>query len=199
VKRFYILAALILLIVAALLYLIFMRRIIFPPSITRPGATPTSIVIHWGARTKTSGCTVRGSLQDPSCTPGDILPGITTAQVCQSGYASSVRSVTTRIKNKVYAEYGIKKRKPKQYEIDHLVNLSIGGSNDITNLWPQAAKPAPGFPQKDRVENYLRNQVCTGKISLQEAQIEIATNWLAVYNRMPKREKTPALNDPGEP
>ncbi len=38
----------------------------------------------------------------------------------------------------------------------------------------------------DQVENYLHDQVCKGTISLQEAQTEIATNWLAVYNQMGK-------------
>jgi hypothetical protein len=27
--------------------------------------------------------------------------------------------------------------------------------------------------------------VCSGALSLKQAQTEIATNWLAVYNRMP--------------
>ena len=39
--------------------------------------------------------------------------------------------------------------------------------------------------EKDKVENYLHDQVCSGAMPLSEAQKEIATNWLAVYNRMP--------------
>jgi len=35
------------------------------------------------------------------------------------------------------------------------------------------------------VENYLHDQVCSGAMSLQDAQTQIATNWLAVYHRMP--------------
>lgn len=61
-----------------------------------------------------------------------------------------------------------------------------GGSNNIANLWPEAASPKPGFHEKDQIENYLHDQVCSGAIPLKQAQIEIATNWLAVYNRMPK-------------
>ncbi len=70
--------------------------------------------------------------------------------------------------------------------MDHLVSLELGGSNDIANLWPEAANPTPGFHQKDQVENYLHDQVCSGAISLSEAQVEIATDWLSVYQRMPK-------------
>jgi hypothetical protein len=95
-----------------------------------------------------------------------------------------VRNVPTSEKNQVYAEYGIKTRTTGQYEVDHLVSLELGGSNDIANLWPEAASPKPGFHEKDKVENYLHDQVCSGAIPLKQAQIEIATNWLAAYQRM---------------
>lgn len=156
------------------------------------GTTPTAntntstTAPQWGVQTKTSSCTVNGPLQDPACSPGDIFPNVTKDQVCQSGYASSVRNVPTSVKNKVYAEYNIKSHTTGQYEVDHLVSLELGGSNDISNLWPEAANPKPGFHEKDKVENYLHDQVCSGTISLQKAQIEIATNWLNVYNQMPQ-------------
>jgi hypothetical protein len=88
------------------------------------------------------------------------------------------------LKDKVYEEYTIRSHATGQYEVDHLVSLQLGGSNDSANLWPEAASPKPGFHEKDSVENYLHAQVCSGAISLQEAQIEIATNWLGVYNRI---------------
>jgi hypothetical protein len=140
----------------------------------------------WGKQTKTSGCRVNGALQDQACTPGDIFPNATADNICQSGYASSVRNVPESEKNQVYAEYGIASHTPGQYEVDHLVSLELGGSNDISNLWPEAASPKPGFHEKDKVENYLHDQICAGKISLQEAQIQIATNWLDIYNNMVK-------------
>ncbi len=96
-----------------------------------------------------------------------------------------MRNVPTSEKNQVYAEYGITHHSTGQYEVDHLVSLELGGSNDIANLWPEAASPKPGFHEKDKVENYLHAQVCSGAMSLKEAQIKIATNWLDVYNQMP--------------
>ncbi len=151
-----------------------------------PNATPTSAAIHFGVQTKTSGCMAHDALQDSACTPGAIFPNVTQQQVCTSGYARSVRNVPTSEKNVVYAEYGITHHTTGQYEVDHLVSLELGGSNDIANLWPEAASPKPGFHEKDKVENYLHDQVCSGAISLHDAQIQIATNWLTVYNRMPQ-------------
>ena len=148
-------------------------------------ATDTTSTQHqFGVQTKTSGCQAHNGLPDSACTPGAIFPDATTDKICVSGYASSVRNVPTSEKDQAYAEYGITSHYTGQYEVDHLVSLELGGSNDISNLWPEAANPTPGFHQKDRVENYLHDQVCSGKIALHDAQVEIATNWLQVYQQM---------------
>lgn len=156
------------------------------PSVSTPG-TNAGGVPHWGVQTKTSGCVAHDGLADSACTPGAILATGTKDAICQSGYSHSVRNVPTSEKDQVYAEYGIASHGPGQYEVDHLVSLELGGSNDISNLWPELASPKPGFHEKDKVENYLHAQVCSGAIDLQKAQIEIATNWLAVYNSMPTK------------
>ena len=62
-------------------------------------------------------------------------------------------------------EYGITSHAPGQYEVDHLVSLELGGSNDIANLWPELASPKPGFHEKDKVENYLHAQVCSALLA----------------------------------
>lgn len=142
---------------------------------------------QFGVQTKTSGCAASGGLPDSACTPGAIFTDATKDKICQSGYASSVRNVPTSEKDQAYEEYGIASHSSGQYEVDHLVSLELGGSNDIANLWPELASPTPGFHQKDQVENYLHDQVCSGAISLATAQQEIATNWLAVYHSMPSQ------------
>jgi hypothetical protein len=146
---------------------------------------------QFGVQTKTSGCLARSAMPDPACTPGALMPGVTKSQICRSGYASSVRNVPQSKKDRAYAEYGVTHHFPGQYEVDHLVSLELGGSNDTANLWPEAASPTPGFHQKDRVENYLHDQVCRGAISLRQAQIEIATNWMQVYRQMPRSTRAP--------
>jgi hypothetical protein len=160
------------------------------------GVSP-STVPDWGMQTKKTDCQVNGPLQDKACTPGDIIKTATKAQICTQGYARRVRNVPQSEKNQVYAEYGIMSHRPGQYEVDHLVSLELGGSNDISNLWPEAASPKPGFHEKDKVENYLHNQVCSGSMSLAQAQIAIATNWLDVYNNMPANSKNGSSSQDG--
>ncbi len=150
---------------------------------TGTGGT-TSTAHQFGVQTKTSGCQALNGLPDSACTPGAIFPDATKDKICVTGYASSVRNVPQSEKDQVYAEYGITSHYAGQYEVDHLVSLELGGSNDISNLWPEAASPKPGFHEKDKVENYLHDQVCSGAVSLQQAQIEIATDWLQVYQQM---------------
>jgi hypothetical protein len=148
---------------------------------TAQGATPDR---PFGPRTKDSGCTVHDALPDSACTPGAIFPDVTADKVCQRGYSSSVRNVPAEVSREVYREYGIVERTTGEFEVDHLEALELAGSNDIANLWPEAAEPRPGFHEKDQVENYLHDQVCGGVMSLPEAQRAIASNWLDVYERL---------------
>lgn len=148
-----------------------------------PGGGAPAKAIQWGVQQKTSGCVMNGKNPDQACTPGAIFP-VAADEVCKSGYSKGVRNVSQAEKDQVYAEYGITSRSSGEYEVDHFVSLELGGSNDISNLWPEPAEPRPAFHEKDSVENYLHEQVCSGAITLQEAQREIATDWLAVYQRM---------------
>ncbi len=134
-------------------------------------------------RTKTSGCLVNGSYPDHACTPGAVF-SVTADEVCTPGYSSGVRSVSESTKNQVYTEYGIQTHSTGEYEVDHFISLELGGSNDIANLFPEAAEPSPGFHEKDKVENYLHQQLCSGSMTLSEAQREISTDWVSVYRSM---------------
>ncbi len=144
-----------------------------------PSSTPAI-----GTRIKDSNCTAQGSLPDKQCTPGAVFEQATVADICVSGYTKTVRNVPGSLKHKVYAEYGVTHHSPGEYEVDHLIALELGGSNDIANLWPEPAEPQPGFHQKDEVENYLHQEVCSGRMDLRKAQALIANDWLDVYKQM---------------
>jgi hypothetical protein len=132
--------------------------------------------------TKTSGCTSNGPLPDPDCSPGAIFASSTVEDICTPGYSSSVRNVSVSLKKKIYGEYGLTYPQPTgSYEVDHIIPLELGGSNDRANLYPEAAEPAPGFHEKDIVEDYLHQEVCAGHIELSAAQQQIANDWIAVY------------------
>ena len=156
-------------------------------SATQVSASPAGlVVVHDPGHvtgTITGTCHYRdgGKLPDPRCTPGAIDPAVTQANIhrtiCVSGYTAKVRpsaGQTDRFKYKVaYPAYGTPKR--KKTELDHLVSLELGGSNDAANLWPESP-PTPN--PKDKVENALHRAVCEGRVTLAAAQQAIARDWL---------------------
>ena len=138
-----------------------------------------------GVVQKTTGCQVTGSLPDSACTPGAVFPNAAPAAICVPGYTKQVRSVSVKLKKQIYTAYGLAYPPPTgTYELDHLVPLALGGSNDAANLFPEAASPTPGFKEKDVVEVYLYQEMCAGHIQQAAAQVQIASNWLAVYQAL---------------
>lgn len=134
-------------------------------------------------------CHARGPLPDATCTPGAVRT-IDTATVCKRGSSKAARNVTAATKRDVIRAYGRRGTGcGKACEVDHLISLELGGSNDPKNLWPELYAPTPGAHQKDVVENWLHAEVCAGRKSLTEAQHEIASNWIAVYDAMTSAQR----------
>ena len=116
-------------------------------------------------------------------TPGAIIPEATKSVICVPGYTKTVRNVPARLKLQVFKEYNTN-RKADRYEIDHLISLELGGSNEIKNLWPESytTKPLNAY-KKDALENRLHKMICSGEITLKEAQDSIAKDWVSLYNK----------------
>lgn len=121
-------------------------------------------------------------------TPGATDPRVTqdniAETICVAGWTKTVRppsNVTNPIKLRMMRSRGLPDA-PSAYELDHLIPLDLGGCPDCkTNLWLEPYEPMPGARQKDKVENYLHRQVCSGAITLQEAQRQIAMDWYKLY------------------
>lgn len=142
-------------------------------------------VLSLDPRTRSAHCMLRGASPDHACTPGAVFPGVTMEKICVPGYSKTVRSVSTKLRKAVFAEYGISYPQPRgAFEVDHFIPLALGGNNDIANLFPQPAEPIPGFHEKDVVEIYLYEEVCAGRAALQAAQEEVSNDWLAIYDKL---------------
>nr|MDQ6907884.1 HNH endonuclease [Chloroflexota bacterium] len=86
--------------------------------------------------------------------------------------------------------YGIP-NEPGKHEVDHFISLELGGSNMVTNLWPEpyVTSDAPntiGAHEKDKVENALHAEVCAGRMTLPQAQETIRTDWYAYFLKIAK-------------
>jgi hypothetical protein len=82
------------------------------------------------------------------------------------------RSVESSLKNRIINEYDrelgfdIKKMNRGDFKIDHFIPLSIGGSNNETNLWPQHKSV---FKYSDPLESKAFELLQRGKIKQVEA------------------------------
>ena len=132
-------------------------------------------------------------LPDSKLTPGMTDPAVTQANIqttiCVSGYTATVRpptSYTNRLKSDQLNDpkYRYKDRVLADYEEDHLVPLELGGNpRDPKNLWPELYAGVNGARVKDQLEDRLKRLVCSGVVSLQEAQAAFAANWMTAYRK----------------
>jgi hypothetical protein len=117
-------------------------------------------------------------LASPTLTPGALNPDVTQATIrstiCVRGWTATVRpptDYTSTLKMQQLREYGLR-GPPSGYQEDHLISLELGGNpTDPRNLWPE---PYPRASDVDRVENELNAKVCSGELSLADAQREEA-------------------------
>jgi hypothetical protein len=107
-------------------------------------------------------------------TPGVLNPDVTQATIaetiCKQGWTKTIRppsDYTTELKRKQMRAYG-RAGSLSGFQEDHLISLELGGHpTDPRNLWPQ---PYPRAADVDQEENRLNDLVCSGQISLAEAQ-----------------------------
>lgn len=126
-------------------------------------------------------------LPDPKCTPGAINPDVrqdTIGQtICKSGWTSTIRppaSYTDKLKIQQIKQYGYSDTNPHDYEEDHYLPLEAGGNpTDPRNLWPEPHYGIRGTTSfdKDKVENRVKEAICSGQVTLTDAQHAMLTNW----------------------
>jgi hypothetical protein len=110
----------------------------------------------------------------PALTPGALNPDVTQANIattiCARGWTKTIRpptEYTDALKLRQLREYGLS-GDPSEFQEDHLISLELGGDpRDARNLWPE---PYPRAREVDAIENELNARVCSGEMSLADAQ-----------------------------
>lgn len=119
---------------------------------------------------------------DPLLTPGSFLP-VTVDQLCDPEYYQKIERSSPTQREQVCHLYGISSYPYHEYRMDYLIPLGLGGTSDIENIWPQPIKGQWNCHDKDLLEQKLRELVCSGQLPLEQAQKEIATDWIAAYQK----------------
>ena len=120
-------------------------------------------------------------LPNPKLTPGATVK-VKKDDLCGS-YEPADRSIPISLKRKVFDLYGFRTENSIPHNIDHLIPVSLGGSNSIENLWPQPLSGEWSYNHKNKLERRLRKLVCKGELDLEKAQQEISKDWVSAYKR----------------
>jgi hypothetical protein len=157
-------------------------------------------------------------LPDPRLTPGDFLTNVPVETILRVGYTAGywrngtnwvskkdhrkgdvpVRQVTEKSHRECFARYGMlaiynDPKKRSHYEDDHVGSLELGGSNSISNRFPQSYVIYRwNAHAKDRLENKMRDLLRlelaehghdAATSMLHQFQHEICTNWVSAFKQ----------------
>jgi len=130
---------------------------------------------------------------DKLLTPGNALK-ISVSELCNSDYVKTIKPIHKARVMYVFNRYNIDYTNRSQYKLDHLIPVSLSGSNSVLNLWPlkycskaNARKHlCAGAREKKVVEDALRISVCNDVITIEQAQKIMVTDWYEEYMKIRK-------------
>jgi hypothetical protein len=117
--------------------------------------------------------------QERAPVPGQVDTRVTqstiTSTICEPGYTTKVRpprkftdAIRRRLVNGLPGS-------SQDYELYQLIPLGLGGHpTSANNLWVQAWQEAAS---KDRDELWLHREVCSGRMTLEQAQRDMLATW----------------------
>ena len=117
----------------------------------------------------------------------DVTQDTIAQTICVPGYAKSVRpaaSYTSDVKRMLMERAGMNPTIAAYYELNYIIPLALGGHpTDRQNFALQILEGKNGAKRKDRIEAKLQCLVCSGQVTVADAQREILTDWQAAYHR----------------
>lgn len=127
-------------------------------------------------------CTLGSSnghpVPDRSCTPGSVAAGASALCTTATEPAAPPSQELFSTMDAAQTAYGVRVSNGGAISLDHLVPLDLGGSNDISNLWPLPSKEDDrAGREKAAVDATLNKAVCAGTIGLGAAQNALSINW----------------------
>jgi hypothetical protein len=157
----------------------------FPSADESPAASPSQATLPPAAPQTQPPPVLADACHQHGVTYCVLNPTVTQATIartiCVSGWTATVRppeSYTESLKEQQIAAEGLPGGL-SSYEEDHRMPLELGGApRDPMNLSPES--PA-GPNAKDSDETALKDEVCSGQLTLAQAQTQMVATWLAAY------------------
>ena len=131
---------------------------------------------------------------DKNLTGGSVRTG---DRLAACGHAKeNRRPLPPAWRDEILRRYGLPPGTHPDYEIDHLIPLCLGGSDDLSNLWAQPRRSIGkewNAEAKDRLERRMCDLVCAGQIDIAAAQTALATDWIDAYQKYYEGRSKPAV------
>lgn len=125
-----------------------------------------------------------GPKPNHAITPGSVR-NVELAELCAMPDDDLDPVVPPEKQRAVFKAYGLDARASRAFQVDYLINPQLGGNDDVQNLWPEPYHATVWNAQaKDALETRLHGMVCSGQMSLEEAQRQIATDWVGAYKQV---------------
>jgi hypothetical protein len=121
---------------------------------------------------------------DPVLTPGQARTA-NIGEICSTP-TSRVRHWARERDDRIMAEYGLPGGRHPDFEIDHLIPLCLGGTDDDANLWPEPRRSIESTwnaERKDEFQARMSSLACSGELDVATAQKEIADNWTDAWRK----------------
>lgn len=133
----------------------------------------------------------RAQLPSRQYTPGAAAK-VDVKRLCSTDFVGSAKSIAKWQREEALSRYGIR---PESFagEVEHLIPVSLGGSNDPDNLFPFHASGEYTLDAKNQLGDRLRQLVCDGKVSLKAAQDAFKRDWTKAY-----KQYLSTMNAPGQ-
>ena len=102
------------------------------------------------------------------------------AQICTADFEASVKPIAKWQRDQALERYG---KRPEDFtgELDHLIPIALGGTNDPDNVWPMPPSKTMGPEQKKALDLKLHQLVCDKTLKLKDAQDAIKKDWVKAY------------------
>ena len=120
---------------------------------------------------------------NPQLTPGAVRV-MALSEVCGEKDDDLDPAVPVTTQQVVFAEYHVpQQQRGKEFQVDYLISPQLGGTAEIRNLWPQPYSTMWNAQAKDMLERRLHRMVCSGTTTLEQAQHELAGDWIESYKQ----------------
>lgn len=112
-------------------------------------------------------------------TPGAAVK-VDMKKLCSPTFVPDAKQITNWQRDEALSRYGIR---PDRFDgvLEHLVPVSLGGTNDPDNLYPFHAQGTLTLEAKSELADRVRELVCEGSLSLKAAQNLFKKDWTKAY------------------